>query len=72
MQGCAEYQLYDPSKAKGPGTLFISFSIVFPLSVVLFYYCWLRIRGSEQAAGVPPDRDIPLREILGSLPPVPE
>lgn len=48
---------------------FICFSVVLPWSVLFSYFCWLRIRGSEQAGA---REDIPLREILGPLPPVPE
>lgn len=51
---------------------FVCFSITFPLSLVLFYFCWLRFRRTvEQAGGARPD-NIPLRDILGMLPPVPE
>ena len=54
--------------------LFAINSFVFPLLMILFYYCWLRIRGhsthrhQQQRNGL----TIELKEKLGPLPPVPE
>lgn len=43
--------------------------VSFYLNLFICYFCWLGFRGNEQAAR---REDIPLREILGPLPPVPE
>lgn len=48
---------------------FFCFIIVLPFSVLFFYFCWLRIWGNNEP---PAATNIPLRERLGSLPPVPE
>ena len=49
--------------------VFFCVIIVLPFSVLFFYFCWLRIWGNNEP---PAATNIPLRERLGSLPPVPE
>ena len=48
---------------------FVVCSALLPFFTFLFYFCLLRIRGNARPADA---EDIPLREILGPLPPVPE
>ena len=49
---------------------FISFAVLLPFFVFVFYFIWLRIRGQPNQEER--RQELPLRERLGSLPPVPE